>query len=203
MADAAYNDLLSRVEAEYNAEQQRLAEIKAEEERQRIAEQERIRLEREDFARQRAEFEKREADLKELRDKELQEQQYREAKVKAEQDKKEAELRAERAKLEAERRELELQQRERAAAERAKIEEHNRIIREAEEKAEGERLAELKRQRQESLKPDKQKLFDLATRLMQVEFPELASDEAKTLLREVAERIAKLSEFIHDKAQQS
>jgi hypothetical protein len=148
-----------------------------------------------------AEFDKREAELKAIREMELQEQREREAKIKAEQDRKEAELKAERAKLEAERRELELQQREREAAERAKVEEHNRIIREAEQKAERERLAELERQRQESLKPDKQKLFDLATGLMRVVHPELSSKEANTLMKDVSDRIAKLAEYIHEKAQ--
>jgi hypothetical protein len=52
MPDAEFTELLLKVQDEYNQEQQRLAEVKAEEEKQRQAEQERIRLEREEFARQ-------------------------------------------------------------------------------------------------------------------------------------------------------
>jgi septal ring factor EnvC (AmiA/AmiB activator) len=200
MTDEEYTALLARVEEEYNQEQQRLAELKAEEERKRKEEEERLRLEREEFDRQRAEFAKREAELKAIREKELAEQRQREAEMKAEQQKKEAELRSEREKLEAEKREIAHQKALREAEERAKIEAEQRIKREAEAKAEAERIAKEKAEREELLKPDKQKLIDFADNLERLSFPDLQHLESQDVLSWAHVELINISTAIKERA---
>lgn len=148
MDDAKFLELLTQVEADYNAEQERIAAEKAEAERQRIAEQERLRVEREALELQRKAQEAQEEQLRAEREALRKEQELREA-----------ELKAEREKIEAEKRELEKQKVIKEAEERARKEEAARIEREAQEKAERESLAKLEAERQEALRPDKEKLI--------------------------------------------
>jgi colicin import membrane protein len=200
MTDEDYDALLLQVQEEYNLEQQRLAELKAEEEKKRKEEEEKLRVEREEFERQRAEFAKREAELKAIREKELSEQRQRESELKAEQEKKEAELRAEREKLEAEKREIAHQKALREAEERAKIEAEQRIKREAEAKAEAERIAKEKAEREELLKPDKQKLIDFADNLERLSFPDLQHLESQDVLSWAHVELINISTAIKERA---
>jgi hypothetical protein len=121
MPEENFQALLGHAEAEFNKEQERIAEEKAKAEQERLAELERLRLQKEELDRQQAEFNKREAELKVIRDRELAEQRQREADIKAEQDRKDAELKAEREKLETEKRAIALEKLKTETAERERV----------------------------------------------------------------------------------
>jgi hypothetical protein len=209
MEEENFQALLGHAEGEWLKEQKRLSEIKAEEERKKKEDDERMQREREELARQKAEQEHREAEIKKYEEEALERARVERERIQREQeqaiadlrkmeDEQNAKLKAEREKLESEKRAHELEVAKREAAERAKLEEQERINREVEAIAERERFQQEEMERQAALRPDKEKLIDLAKRLMKVEFPELTTAEGNKLLREVAERIVKAAEFIHD-----
>jgi hypothetical protein len=239
MPEENFQALLGHAEAEFNKEQERIAQEKAKAEEERLAELERLRLQREELDRQQAEFNKREADLRALREKELAEQRQREADIKAEQDRKDAELKAEREKLETEKRAIALEKLKTETAERERVvavsnarreilksygfeypfndlgvmpdaqyklmeEEHRNAhqLRLQEEQKQRDILAEEGRQRQESLKPDKQKLFEFGDNLKAyildyaIDFNDKAA--ADLFVNVKAEFIEAVGEFGHE-----
>jgi hypothetical protein len=185
-----------KLERERKAEEERLAKEKAEAE-----ERERMRLENE---RLKAEAAAREAAMK----------AEREAAEKARLEAEKAAA-AERAKLEAERAAAEAK----ARAEREAAEAAARVEREAREKAEAEarRLREEQesRERAEILRvraerearaeaerkakraPDKAKLSSLADTIMNMELPDVKTDDAMAVLHQVEQRMAELAEWIN------
>jgi len=85
---------------------------------------------------------------------------------------------------------------ERVATEKRKREAiENKIKAEKEAKAKGEK-EEQERQRQAKLAPDKDKLKVLATQLMDVDYPELKSEEAKKILSGVKDLMKKVNIYI-------
>lgn len=200
MEEENFQALLGEAEASYIKEQERIAIEKAEADRLKKEEEERMKREREELARYKAEQE----EIWRKRNEEIARDKAERDRIKADQEAKEAEIQAERRKFEEEKRKHEeavrLENARKEAAERAVIEEQNRIKREAEEKEKREQKAKEEQARQEALRPDKEKLIDLAKRLMKVEFPELVTKEANDLMRQVAERITQTSEYIHDKS---
>jgi colicin import membrane protein len=201
MPEENFQALLGHAEAEWNKEQQRIADEKANAEQERLAELERMRIEREQLTRQQEEFAKREAELKALRDRELEEQRQRDIAIKAEQDRKEAELRAEREKLEAEKRVIAEQKAKAEAEERARIESEEKVRREAEAKAESERLAKIEAERQEALRPDKEKLISYINQVFQsIPYPTVSTDsEVNTILKEIISEMGSLYERLEQR----
>lgn len=122
-----------------------------------------------------------------------------EARLKAEREAEEARIAAERERLAAERAEFEAQQaalaeerkaldaeKERlAAAERAKIEQARK------EQEEAERLARI-----EALRPDAVKLTEYGFRLLNVDHPDVESDEAKQILKQARDGIHKICDLL-------
>ena len=169
-----------RIAAEKKAEAERIEKEKAER-----AEQERIRKDNERL--------QKEAEAKE---KQMQaERAEAEAKQKAIEEK----ARIEKAKLQ---RDIEKTQlaanlkAEREARERRKLEAELQKKKDAEIKAEADKkAAEAKEQRA----PDKQKLIELAGRFSAPKLPEVKSNEAKEILKEVAEMCEQISIFIKEK----
>ena len=211
MPDDKFNELLTQVEIDYNKEQERIAQEKAETERMRNEEAERLRLEREALAKQKAEQEARELELQRqeherkaeaTKQAEAIQKEYEEfrAKKKAEQDKLDAERNALIEEKRKHEEQIRLEQAKKESAERARLEEQDRIKREAEEKAECELLTKIEAERQEALKPDKEKLYEYAKTIMAIPVPELSHKDAKQIVGEISERVVQTSEFIHDKA---
>jgi hypothetical protein len=203
MPEENFQALLGEAETAYIKDQERIASEKAEEERrkaealeaQRLYE-ERLRKEREELDRQKAEYEaQRKADL-ELAEKAHKEREYLEEQSRKEQQRKEAELRAEREKLEAEKRAIELEKAKQEAAEKARIEEQNRIKREAEAKEQRELRAKEEAARQESLKPDKEKLLTFAEGLPGIPCPEIKDIAAANILDVAFDKIEAIRDFI-------
>ena len=203
MNDDEFAALLAHAKQTHEEELKRQAEIRAEEERKRKEQEERMQREREELARLRAEQEARERELRRQEEERIEAERKRQEAIRKEEEERQAAIRAEREKLEAERRAIEeekrkhdeavrLEQARKEAAERARIEEQERIKREAEEKAERERLAKLEAERQEALKPDKEKLMALADKLNSIPFPEVSSQQATGLLRVTAARLTDL-----------
>lgn len=112
------------------------------------------------------------------------------AQVEAEREEAERKLKAEReaARLAAEK----------AAAEKAKLEAEIRAKQEAEERAKREAAAA---ERKAKNAPDKTKLLELAAQIDGLNFPELKSDEAKAILKDVAILLGKVSRFIREKSE--
>ena len=177
MADVVFSKYLNGVKLEFD--QRVAAEKKAEAERIEkqkafMAEQERIRKDNERL--------------------------QREAAVK------EKQMQAERAKVEKERKIIE----EKTRKEREALEEKARKEREEKTKLEKElqkkKDAEIKEaadkkaaEAKEERAPDKQKLIELAGRFANPKLPEVKSNEAKEILKEVAEMCNKISIFIKEK----
>lgn len=96
--------------------------------------------------------------------------------------------------------ELQRQKDLREAEERARREEAERIEREAKAKEEAELLAAQERMRQEALRPDKEKLLAFAEQLSTLPLPEVQSEEAKTVIKNVAENLAGLCDYLANKS---
>jgi DNA-binding protein len=179
MPDAAFNILLetsktnhkNKIEAEKQAEAERLAREKSE-----IEEREKIKAENERL--------KKEAELREIEIKKEKEKQEKENAIRF------AKEEAERKAIEAERQKLE--------AERLRIANEQKAKEEAEKKA---KLEEAEKQRQASLMPDKNKLITLANSIDKMELPELNSDESNHLLSEVKIKLTAVSNFIRENCQ--
>ena len=117
--------------------------------------------------------------------------------LKAESEAKERQLVEERAKLMAEQEAARIAA-EKSAAEKAKLEAEIRAKQEAEERAKREESA---REKKAKNAPDKVKLIGLAGQIDDLNFPELKSDEAKAILRDVAILLGKVSKFIREKSE--
>lgn len=188
MPEESYKQLLensrlafeARKEAERKAEEERIAKEKAERE-----EQERIRKENEKL---KAEAEARAKEEEKRRAKEEAERKEREEKERKEREKQEAILRKEREARE--KIEAELQAK-KEAEEREKIE--------AEQKAKAEEAARKNAEKEERLAPDKVKLQNLAKTIVEINIPEVKSEEAKNVLRQVQILLNKTSNFIKEK----
>lgn len=211
MPEEDFENLLKHAETEWRKEQEMLESKRVEDERLKREEEERIQQEKEELARQRAEQDAREKELQrqeseriEAIRKQEEAAQKENERIRREQDEREAKLREEREAFEAEKRKAEeekrLEQAKKEAAERARIEEQERIEREAREKAEREQREKEEAQRQEALRPDKDKLIDLAKRIMLIEQPELKTKEAIALLREASDNLISTAEYIRDKS---
>lgn len=117
--------------------------------------------------------------------------------LKAEAEAKERQLAEERAKLRAEQEAARIAA-EKAAAEKSKLEAEIRAKQEAEERAIREEAA---REKKAKNAPDKVKLMGLAGQIDGLNFPELKSDEAKAILKDVAILLGKVSRFIREKSE--
>jgi colicin import membrane protein len=203
MEEENFQALLGHAEAEWQKEQQRLAELKAEEERKRKEEEEFLRAEREELARQKAEQAKRESEFKAEQDRIRKEQEEKESAIRAEQERKVAELEAERQKLEAERMAIELERTKRDAAERARLEEQQRIEREAKEKEQRELQEKIRAERAEALKPDKEKLIAFSDRIaaLCLERPGLKDDASNDIASNAIDHLSKVISYIHENVQ--
>lgn len=193
ISDEQYNEIISGAKVDYETEQNRLSEIKAEEDHKKKSEEDRLKAEREELDKLRLEQEKKESDFKAEQDRLRKERDEFDAKVRAEQKRKEDELKAEQDRIDSERRKLEEEKR----IEQAK---KDAIENARKEQEETERLEKLEIERQETLKPDKQKLIDVAHTLMSIELPVLNHDDAKVLGDWIAKSIVKLSGEINNKA---
>lgn len=181
MPEENYQNFLKSAKETYKLKKEKEAQEEAE--RKRIAEeqakaQESIRAENE---RLKAEADKREKEIEAER-KKLEEAN---AKAQAEAKKK---LKAEREKTEKLEAEL-----------KAKAEEDARAKREADAKAKAEQEAKEKAEKEAKLAPDKKKLEQLAVQITQLSMPEVASDEAKAIVKAVVELLNKTSNYIKEK----
>lgn len=182
MSDEAFEKLLenerlaynAKIEAEKKAELQRVAEEKAEKERQEEIKKENERLKTEAIEKERLaniEQEKREKELAKERaeqqkklDAERKAREQAEAKIKAE---KEAQAKKE-------------------AIEKARLDE----IKKQQEEAE----------RQKLLAPDKDKLMELAQIIDKIQLPAVSSKEANSVVRATEEMLGKVTNYIREKA---
>lgn len=140
--------------------------------------------------------------------KERQEAEER-ARIAAEQEAERKRLEEDRAKLEAERAEVERQKAEieeskrreiqyAEALERARVETENRLKREA-ENARLQQEADEERARQvEAARPDRDKFAVFAEQLINLSLPDVESDKANNLKREVQTRIYQLTDYINE-----
>jgi colicin import membrane protein len=161
----------NRIEAEKQAEAERIAREKAE-----IEEREKIKAENERL--------KKEAETREL---EIKKEKERLEKENAERLAKEE---AERKAIEAERKKFE--------AERLRIENEQKAKEESERKA---KLEAEEKQRQASLAPDKNKLLAFASNVDTIPLPELSSIEANKVLSNAKEQLIRVSNYIRENAQ--
>jgi len=176
MSDQDFTDLVNgltaaieaRREAERRAEQDRIEREEAE-----IAERKRIQIENEKLRAEAAEREKAIAA----------ERAKLEAERKAAEEKAKAEA-AERAKLEAEI--------------KAKAEAENKAKRDAEIKAQEEERQRILAEKRAKRAPDKNKLNELAANIACVQFPDVKSEEAKSILKYVEIQLDKIVSYIHE-----
>lgn len=173
----------------------KLAEEEAE--RQRI-ERERIEAERRELEEaQRLEREKLEAERRALEEQRRIEQEKADAERRAiEEEKRKIE---EQKRAEEERRERE--EFERQAKILAEKEAEERVEREAREKAAAEEAARIERERQEALRPDKEKMLALAETIHGYPMPEVASDEARHTLSAAQAKLVSVAEFIREQCE--
>lgn len=181
MPEENYQNFLKSAQETYKLKKEKEAQEEAE--RKRIADeqakaQEAIRAENE---RLKAEADKREKEIEAERKK----VEEANAKAQAEAEKK---LKAEREKTEKLEAEL-----------KAKAEEDARAKREADAKAKAEQEAKEKAEKEAKLAPDKKKLEQLAVQITQLSMPEVASDEAKAIVKAVVELLNKTSNYIKEK----
>lgn len=123
--------------------------------------------------------------------------------VRKEQEAESNRLAAERRQIEegiaAQRRKLELEEAQRVAAERARVETERRHAEQAAREKADKEAAEAERVRLDQLKPDIDKLRDLAARLRQIDWPTVSDEEAKNCLTNaqacVEGAVAELEEF--------
>lgn len=98
-------------------------------------------------------------------------------------------------KLAAEKREAQIEEEKRIAIEAALREEE----RKQQEEKERQEAAAIELQRQEALRPDKQKLLDLGTAIATIALPELTSDAANAILNDVKGLLNKVKAHIDTK----
>ncbi len=194
MSEGDFFAKITIAKAEYETEQARIAEEKRIEAERRAFEKKARDEEAARLAAERAEIERMRAEES--------------AKRKAEQDR----LAAERAKIEAERkavenarreqeRIIELERAKKEAAERAVKEAAEKAAREAKERAEAERLAKEEEARQESIRPDKEKLLAYARAVISIASPEFSNEQARAIFSEVQKRLLAVNRYIVKSAQ--
>lgn len=195
MSDEKFTEFLATAEADFKVEQDRIAaEAKAKKD-----EEERLNIEAE-------ERRKKELEDRRIEDERLQKQREDQERIRLEQEKKEQEIREQQSKLEAERKKLEeekrLEEAKKEAAEKARLEEQQRIKREEEEKVERERLAKIEAERQEALKPDKEKIFSFAKSLRATELPQVKDSNSQELINWIGEQLVSLTDEISHRTNQ-
>lgn len=176
--EKSYND---KIEAEKQAEADRIAKEKAEAE-----ERERIRVENE---RLKKEAEEKEKQLAAERAKAQKERDEAAAKLKEEQDA--ARIAAEKAAVEKAKLEAEL---------KAKADAEEKARKNAEEKAIAEQKAKEAAEKKAANAPDKSKLIALSETISSISMPELKGEEAQKILGDVKTLLSKVSTFINEKA---
>lgn len=227
MPDDKFNELLTHAETEWKAEQERIAFSLAIEEQKRKEEQERERLEREEFERQKAEYKElavkakkereyieeqqriKEAEIKASREKLERDHAEREEHMRKQQEEKEQWLKAERDKMTAERESIaeEKRKHEQAIAyekelkltqENVRIEAEAKAKRIEDERIAKERQAIIDAERQEALKPDKERLLSYANHLSILPVPVLSDPECIEVLGYVIEKLKEVESYIKD-----
>jgi hypothetical protein len=184
----------AKIDAEFKAEQERIAREKAEAE-----ERERIRIENEKL---RAEAAKREKELAEQKAKAEAERKAIEEKARKEREEAEAKLAAEReaARLAAQKAEAERFRLEKEIKAKAEAEEKAR--KEAEAKVAAEQKAKELAERKAKAAPDKIKLKEFAALLDGLELPDVKSEEASKILADSKGLLIKVSNYLKEKAEQ-
>jgi hypothetical protein len=169
----------AKIEASQKAEAERIAKEKAEAE-----ERERIRIENERLKKEAEAKEKELAAQKAKAEKERKEAESKLAKEKAEHEAKLKAARDAQAKVEAEL--------------KAKKEAEERARKEAEAKEAAELKARQDAEKKAKAAPDKDKLTKLSKLIIDIELPEMKSDEGKAIMKNVNELLAKVSFYILD-----
>ncbi len=197
MSETEYSEKLEAVKTEFKAEEKRKAEeadrIKSENERL-----EKQRKEQEEAEQKiKAEQEKIEADKKEFEENQRKEKEKAAAKLKEEQDKIEADKKA----IEDEKREIELEKAKKEAAEEARIKAQadlkEKTAREAMEKIEREEAAKRSAEREEMLKPDKQKLDEWISGIGFKHFT-FSCEEAHALYIDIAQKLDDFKKWAYE-----
>ncbi len=199
----ANEDQFAAMLAEAKQDYDKVLAEKAEQERLRLAEEQRLIAERQELEKQRAEQERKEAEFKAEQEKIAKAQQEREDALRAEQErmdkeKKEMEAAKQREadeKVAAEQREKQLEEEKRLAVEAARREDE----RNAQEERERKEAEALEAQRQEALRPDKEKLLNLGTAIVTITLPELSSEAGNVILNEVKDLLNKVQAHITKK----
>lgn len=155
MSDEEYESSLAESTATHSAT------MKAD----RIAEEERVKLQAEEDAHRKADQKKIDNERAEL-------------------DRQQAELAAEREKIDAAKREADLAETEREAAEKAKQDDIDRIDREAEEERQKQQAAVAEKARLDALRPDQEKLREVIAAIFSIKVPEV-SDDAKMAAEDI------------------
>lgn len=184
----------ARREAEEAAERKRQEE---EAERLRKAEEERLKAEREAIEAERKAMEE-ERRLKEEEDARIEaERQKVLAEERRQMEERERQLQAEREKVEAENRRLREEQEARERAERERIEAEERAQREKEAEERRAAEADAARKRAEALRPDREKLIDVANQINGIELPAV-SEDAEECKQAIDEILAECEQTIRD-----
>ena len=180
LSEDEYADLLNRVKTEYREEQDRIIEenMKREAEAKRLAD-ERAELEKEK-AKQEAAQAKIDADRRAIEE---------------EKARLEAEKRAEQERIEREAFERQAKENARIQAEKDAKEKADREAREAHER---DVAAEQERQRQEALRPDKEKLQAFADELRSIKTPDVKDDHMVSVAGYATQQLAMIAETIED-----
>ena len=188
MPEEGYTQLLESAKFSFETKKKADQEIerqKIEREKAYQEEQEKIRKDNERLKKEAAE---REASEKKRATKEDAERKEREEKERKKQVEFDAKLKEEREKRE--------------KIERDEHEKHEKLKAEIKAKEDAERKEREKieaRQKAAELAPDKKKLESLAVRIVQIELPELKSEEAKAIIKSVVELLNKTSNYIKEK----
>lgn len=198
MDDSKFAGELAKVKADYDLEQNRIAEdarLKKEEE-DRLASEKLAQdtLKEEENKRLVAEKERLEAIAKE--------QAKKEAAIKAAQDKIDAEKKAiedQKRKEEEEKRHAEeIAKAKVEAAEQARKDEQARVERETKEREERDRLAAIEAEEKKAQMTDKEKLKDLLAALGQIDIPEFKSKKAKATGLRIEHLLKEVCDFINE-----
>lgn len=178
------------------------------EKKEKFIKLEQERIAREKFEERQGELALYEADTEFIRLEEMDEESYQAFLSRAKEsfaEKKKREAEEEKARIEKEKARIEKEKEEAAERERIRIEneklkaELERKKKEGEaarKKQEAEEAARIKAEKEARLAPEKKKLEDLAVRIVQVEIPEVKSEEAKKVISGVVELLNKTSSYI-------
>ncbi|UXO94082.1 hypothetical protein Pan5_40 [Pseudanabaena phage Pan5] len=194
--DQTFNSVLENAKAEHAKELER----KAEEERQRLAEEARLKAEREELERLRQQAAEAQRIIDEKNEQIRKEQEAKEAALRAEQERIEAEKKA----AEAERQRLidEKKRQEELEAAKLKAAEEARLKAIEDAKIESARLEQEKKLREESaarelaLRPDKEKLQAFANKIGSLIDFEVKDEKAQLIVNDIAVMIGKMQKHI-------